>query len=259
MVECEHCSERDRCGPRRTQLRLPTNHQGYGLFCGRKDNPAYQIANFLLLFSFTLIIVWGYAFGAYQGEDFVKQVRAMGGVANETPVYGLRDLVEVGELEVGQRFEQKFEVGAYTGIITYDVARELEGGFMVRGRFNGTKSHPGDRDGGYVELMEERSTVVEDSFPVDRAGRPLRPTYTSVLWDLLYTYSAGLVSGEPLGQELYVEALDSEELAGLITVAYEVRSPEGVVAVAWVNREIPVAVRYDGAFGHGRQVRMELR
>ncbi|MEK6978214.1 MAG: hypothetical protein AABX40_07445 [Candidatus Hydrothermarchaeota archaeon] len=259
LAECEHCTERDRCGPRGTQLRLPTNYQGYGRFCGRRDNPVYRILNFLLLFSFALILFWGYAFGAYQGEDFVRQVRAMEGIANKTQVYGLRDLVEMGELKAGQTFEHSFDVGAYTGVLSYDVTRELERGFVVRGRFNGTKSKPESGGGSYVELMEERSMLVEDSFPVDGAGKPLRPTYTSVFWDPLYSYSAGFLSGEPQGQEFHIEALDSKELAGLITVAYEVRSPEGVVAVAWVNREIPVAVRYDGTFGHGRQVRMELR
>ena len=101
--------------------------------------------------------------------------------------------------------------------------------------------------------------MVEDTFPVDLSGKPLRPTYTSVFWDPLYAYSAGFLAGEPLGQGLYAVALGSEDVAGLVTVAYEVRSPNGVVAVAWVNKSIPVAVRYDGAFGHGRRVRVELK
>lgn len=259
LVECEHCTERDRCEPRRKQLKLPSNFDGYGWLCGRKDSPAWQIVNFLLIFSFAFIVVLGYALGAYQGEDFVKEVRALEGVGNTTQAYGLGDLVVMGQLKAGQQFEEAFEMVGYTGFLSYEVMRELDGGFMVRGRFNGTRSSSGDRGGGYVELMEEGSRVVEDTFPVDVSGKPLRPTYTSVFWDPLYAYSAGFLTGEPRGQELYAVALDSEEVAGLVTVAYEVRSPEGIVAVAWVNQSIPVAVRYAGAFGYGRHVRIELR
>ena len=130
-----------------------------------------SILRFLYVWAILAIIAWS---PVYSGPH--------DGIV--VPAYGRPELA-MGDgtqalLRVGERFDYALESRWYLTNITFTVAKETEGGFLINATYRQAR-RPSLAEG--MEIVYPSPTGErEERFLVDRLGRPLEETYASWYW-----------------------------------------------------------------------------